>query len=285
MTKKNSRWIQALHSLKAMKTLLDASTVKRVAQETIVTINERNLLMAASSLAYTTILSIVPLLAVSFSIFKAFGGLEKLYDSFKPLIIANLAESSGEVALQFIDQFVSKAHAGAMGVGGMIGLLVTSLSLLSSVEKAINRIWNATIQRTFFQRISAYWLFITLGPVAMAAALGASSSANLSFTRVLPQGFLGFMMIWGLFFAVYKWVPNRKVNWTPPLIGGLLTSVCWTLAKMGYGLYVTRVVAYNKIYGSLGAVPIILLWIYILWTVILGGAVLAFVLQRRLDLK
>jgi len=244
---------------------------------------EAQLPLVASSLAYTTILSIIPLLAVSFAIFQAFGGLEKIYEMIEPMILENLAESAGKDAMNSIRRFIGNAHGGAMGAGGLIGLVITSMSMLSSAEKAINRVWRAEIKRTLFQRIAAYWLFITLGPIALSVALGTATSSDIPLSKVLPSGTIGFVFGILIFTIIYKFVPNRKVQILPALIAGTATTITWYLAKAGYSLYTHKVVTYHKLYGSLGAIPIMLFWIYIIWLVILAGAAFSAALQKRAD--
>jgi membrane protein len=261
-----------------------ARTVVLVLRDTRELIQSAQLLMVASSLAYTTILSIIPLLAVSFSIFQAFGGLDKLYATIEPVVINNLAEGSSEEVMVQIRHFIGNIHAGALGAGGMVGLIFTCMSMLFSAEKAINRVWNAPMNRTLFQRVSSYWLLITLGPLAMAFMLGAGISAQIPLTRYLPSGTGGFLLAIGLFFVTYKFVPHRRVHWMPALIAAWVTAVAWNVARLGYAVYTSKVLTYSKIYGSLGAVPILLLWIYIIWVVILSGAALGAALQKRAEL-
>ena len=187
--------------------------------------------------------------------------------------------------MQTIRQFIGNIHAGAVGASGMITLLFTSMSMLNSAEKAINRIWKTDNQRSLFHRISTYWLFISLGPLAYAFAIGSSVSDDLQWVQIIPKGWGGFVIQMLFFFSIYKWVPNRKVNWTPPLIASILTTFLWNLATSGFALYASKVVTYNKIYGSLGAIPILLIWIYIIWVIVLTGAAFAAALQNRIDLK
>lgn len=237
--------------------------------------------MVASSLAYTTILSIIPLLAVSFAIFHAFGGLDKLYNVLAPMVLSNLAEGTGDEVTKTLHQFVSNAHANAIGIGGLIGLIATSMSMLSSVEKAINKTWHTPVNRTLFQRISAYWLFITLGPLTFAVAVGVATSAEFPLAKLLPGGNGIFILTIGMFFLVYRWVPCCRVNWRYALASATVTSILLNLARVGYNLYTKEVMTYSKIYGSLGAVPILLLWVYILWIIILSGAALTAAMQRK----
>jgi membrane protein len=247
-------------------------------------INDSQLFLVASSLSYTTILSIIPLLAVSFSIFKAFGGLDKNRDAIQSLIIQNLGQNSGDQAMATIQKFISNAHTGTLGITGLIGLIITSMSMLNSAEKSINRIWNTPLSRPLFYRISSYWVFITLGPIAMSFALGFSTSTRLALPNIVPNGFTESVLALLVFFIIYKFVPNTKVHWLSALVASVVTSVAWIFAKHGYGIYVQKFVSYDKIYGSLGAIPIFILWVYILWIVVLFGAAVSAVLQKRFSL-
>lgn len=243
---------------------------------------EAQVALVAASLAYTTILSIVPFLAVSFSIFKAFKGLDKFFENqLQPMIMENLAESAGTKAIESIQNFISNIHAGTLGVTGLIALIFTSMSMLSSAENAINRIWKTETKRPFFSRISSYWLFITAGPISLAAILGAAGLSD-NRAKILPAGVGGFLVSLAFLASVYKFVPNQPVRWRAALAGGLMTAVAFALTKWGYGIYVRDFVSYNKIYGSLAAIPILILWIFICWAVILSGAAISASIQKRL---
>lgn len=256
---------------------------RSVLKDVITVMKEAELPLTASSLAYTTILSIIPLIAVSFSIFKMFGGMEKLYGTLEPFIFENLAEGSDEKTLETIRSFVSNIHAGTLGITGFIGLIITSMTMLASVEKSVNRVWKVPESRPLFQRIQTYWMFITLGPLALAVALGGATTLNVSVKQILPSGVVLFPILVCVFFGMYKYIPHRRVYWQPALIASLTTSITWLVAKAAYSFYVKKVVAYDKIYGSLGAIPILLVWIYVAWLVILAGAALSAALQRRVE--
>lgn len=259
--------------------------LRGVALDTNRQISEAQLFITASSLAYTTILSIVPLLALSFVIFKAFGGLDKVYETLEPFILSNLAEGTSDEVIQRLHSFIDNVHGGTVGIGGFFGLIVTSMSMLMSIENAFNRIWRAKNTRGWFQRIAYYWLFITLGPLALSVALGIASSSNVAISKVLPSG-AGIQLIATLgLFIIYKFVPNTYVNWKYALISSFWTGILWSLSRLGYLLYVERFAAYHRIYGSLAAIPIILFWIYLLWLMVLSGAALAAALQHRFGPK
>lgn len=248
-------------------------------------IQQNQVLVVAGSLAYTTILSIVPLLAVSLALFKAFGGLDKILVKVQGLIVENLAQGANEMAYNKLQELVGGLHAATLGISGMIGLIITSMAMLSSVEKAILRVWNEKSQRSVFQRFATYWFFITLGPVLLAVVIGITTSTTMRFTSLLPPGIFLWLLATAGFFGLYKWIPTRHVHWGSALASAGIAALSWTIARALYALYVKNFVNYDKLYGSLGAIPILLLWIWILWVIILSGASLTASIQRRLDLK
>jgi len=259
--------------------------LKKVITDTLKNISESNLLLIASSLAFTTTLSIIPLLAVSFSIFKTFGGLMALSNTLEPFILQNLAEGTSQEVLNKIRVFISNTNAGAIGISGFLILLLTSISLLSNIDKAIHLIWKIKIKRSFFHRISVYWLFISLGPLLVAFLIGFLSSTEftniLSSSKEVVFNLIAFLF----FFVIYKWIPNTKVNLIAAFISTVFTSSFWLIAKSSYGYYLKNFVSYNQVYGSLAAIPIMLLWIYILWVIFLSGAAICAAIQKRIDLK
>lgn len=257
--------------------------LKGVYEDMMTLMRRVHLPLVASSLAYDTILSIIPVLAVSFAVFHAFGGMEKLLETLEPYIISNLAHGTGEEVAQALHGFIDNVHVNAVGAGGFIGLIVTTMIMLSSAETAINHIWGATKSRSVFARISAYWLFVTLGPLALAIAVGAATSSEMPLTRLLPGGAGKVFLSVAILFCIFQFVPNCRVNWRYSFISAALTSVFWDGASLAYKIYTQKAVSYNKIYGSLGAIPILLVWIYIMWLITLTGAAFTAALQKRFE--
>jgi membrane protein len=157
--------------------------------------------------------------------------------------------------------------------------------MLSSIEKAINRIWHAPVTRSLFNRIASYWLVITLGPVLAAVVLGFATSFNFPLQSLLPSGTGMIALGTVVFFAVYKWVPNARVSSAHAWIAAALASVAWNCARIAYTAYTKKILTYSKIYGSLSAIPLLLLWIYIVWIIVLAGAALTAALQKKLKLE
>lgn len=244
--------------------------------------SDAQLFTIAGSLAYTTLLSIIPALAVSLAIFHAFGGLEKLHEVIEPFVIRNLAEPASEEAIQKIRDAIGRIHAGALGTTGIVTLILITMSMLYSAESAINQVWRAPMRKSWFHRIATYWLFVTLGPIAGSFALGMATSRDIPVWRILPSGAGAFILSIVFFFIIYRWVPNYRVHSKVALISAAFTGTLWALTRVGYAFYLTQVVTYDRIYGSLGAIPVLMVWIYLTWLIVLGGAVLGAALQRKL---
>lgn len=268
------------------------STFRRLAAtvgDTIRYVRGAQLPLSASSLAYITLLTIVPLIALSFSIFKAFGGMQMLYRLVEPIIIENLTPGAGQEAVVAIRRFVESLHAGALGLTGLLGVITTTMIMLYSAEKAINRVWNVPMKHTLVQRLAIYWFFITLGPLAIGIALGVLSLQIIPFLATSPEdsnyapgvGTGPILLITAiLFFLIYKWVPNYPVRTWPAVAAAIFASAAWNLARYGYVLYTRHFVTQSQLYGSLGAIPILLVWIYISWLIILVGAAYAAASQK-----
>jgi membrane protein len=233
----------------------------------------------ASSLAYTTILSVIPLLALTFAVFHVLGGSQTMFEQIEPWILSNLAQDAGTEAILKLREFINNTHAGVVGVSGFVGLIITSFLMLDSIERAVNRIWEAPARRKFYKRAFFYLMFLIVGPIGLALVMGVSASFQIPLKEFFPTGTGFFIILTFIFTAIYKWVPNCKVKWKYAFVTGCITSSVWTLARWGYSFYIAKIVNYHGVYGSLGAVPILLLWTYIAWVIILTGAAITATLQ------
>lgn len=257
--------------------------LEKTLRDTWAQIQGAQLFTVAASLAYTTILSIIPLLALSFAVFKVFGGMDQVYDKLQPFLLNNLAEGVSDDAISTLAQFINQTQAGTVGLLGFFALVVTSMSMLSSIEQSINRVWGVPNSRPLFLRFATYWMFITLGPLLLALIIGFASTSREIALHWVP-GWVGiFLITTAGFFGLYRWVPNTKVYWGYAAIAALAAAILWNVAQAAYVIYVREVVSYDRIYGSLSAVPVLLLWIYIAWIITLAGAALGAALQRRIE--
>lgn len=242
----------------------------------------------ATALAYETLLAIVPLIAVMLAIFKAFGGLAQIEERLKPFIVSNLAAGTGEVVQKYLLEFTEKIHAG-LGVVGFAFLILTVIWLLSTIEAAFNDIWGVQKSRSFLKRFSSYWTIVTIGPIFIAFSVGLTTALQTSpliqpyLSYSFMRGFLTFLphlVIWAMFTLVYIYIPNTHVRFRSALIGGILAGTLWELTRYGYTIYATHTETYKSIYGSLGTLPLFLIWLYLSWAIVLIGAEISFADQN-----
>lgn len=239
-----------------------------------------NGLRHAATLAYTTLLSIVPLVTVAFAMLAAFPVFEPITDRIRLLIFTNLVPASGELVESHIERFSSKA-AGLTGAG-IVGLLASALLMMSAVDQALNEIWHVQRRRSLMHGFMIYWTLLTLGPLLIGASLVMTSyveslQAFSAFEKTLPRQLLfnamSLLAEFLAFFFLYSAVPNRHVPLRHAICGALLAAVLFELAKRAFAWYVTSFPVYEIIYGALATLPLFLIWLYVSWSIVLFGAV------------
>ncbi|HEY3450853.1 MAG TPA: YihY family inner membrane protein [Myxococcales bacterium] len=237
--------------------------------------------LRGSALTYITMLSLVPLLAVIFAIVHGLGQ-ESLRKGVHEFVFDNLAPGVREQIGGYLDEFIARASASAMGGLGGVFLLVSAVGLFHNIERSLDEIWGVTTPRTILRRVVIYWCVLTLGPIVLGVSVLATNFAQAAVQTSLPAGVLAMVpwatSVFALFFLYFA-VPNAKVRLQAALAGALVAATAWEIAKHIYSWGATHSFRYNAIYGSLGAVPLFLLWVYVSWIVVLFGARLAYALQ------
>ena len=232
----------------------------------------------AAALSYTTLLSLVPLLAIGLAILAAFPALETARTQVRRFLLGNLVPEVGQQVRQQIDGFIS--NAGNLTAIGVVGLVVTAVLLLYSVEEAMNRIFRAHKIRGYMSRVLVYWTVLTLGPILLAASLTVSdwlftapeNDPLLAHLETIGSGLFHFAMLVALFTLLYAAMPARQVPLHDAAVGGGTAAIGIMVLRSGFHIYVADLHAYQSIYGALAAVPIMLFWMYLAWVVILAGA-------------
>ncbi|WP_251876992.1 YihY family inner membrane protein [Achromobacter sp. Marseille-Q4954] len=245
--------------------------------------SEEKLLQVASSLTFTTVLAIVPMLAVVLSLFTAFPVFQEFRVALEDFLTNSLMPPSvSDNIMDYLNQFARQASR-LTAIGGAF-LLITSLLLIMTIDKAFNDIWHVTRQRPLRQRALVYWAIITLGPVVAGASLWATSFVareSLGLVRDVPEAvsvavsFIPLVLTALGFAALFVMVPNREVLWRDALVGGCVTAIVLEIMKSAFAYYLTRFPTYTIIYGAFATLPIFLLWIYLSWLAVLLGAILA----------
>lgn len=248
----------------------------------------RNLTQIASSLTFTSILAMVPLLTVVLSIFTAFPIFQDFQLSLEEFLTSKLMpDAVSDNVMEHLNQFASKAAS--LTAIGSIFLFVTSVMLISTIDKAFNDIWLVKEQRPLGHRILVYWAIVTLGPLVIGASLWASGSlarTSLGYVQGVPLitslvlTIVPMLLTAVAFAALFVYVPNCRIRWRDALLGGILTSIVLELLRTGFAFYITRFPTYTLIYGAFATVPIFLLWVYLSWLVVLSGATFVALLPK-----
>jgi len=244
---------------------------------------EDRLGLTASSLTFTTLISLVPLLTVMLAIFSAFPMFSRFQDSLQTYFLQALVpQDIASQVLKALTQFAAKAK----GVGsiGLVLLFLAALALMLTIDRTLNNIWRVRTPRPIAQRVLVYWAALTLGPIIVAVSLAATSyaiTASRGAFGDVPRGFgvivalveFGFEAI-GVA-ALFHYVPNTWVRWRHAMLGGLFVAVCMAGGKRALTYYFGAVPTFSMIYGAFATLPIFLVWIYASWIIVLLGAVIA----------
>jgi len=251
---------------------------KRLARHVWTHFQEDRCLEEAASLSYTSLLSMVPLLAVVFGIVSVFPVFDEWSNNLQSLIFDNFLPDTGEQIVPYINAFLDSVSS--LTLPGTLMLFVTALLLMVRIEVAFNQIWRVDRNRALVNRIVMYWALLTLGPLLIAAGIAMSAQKVFGasgFAAGLPpaiHGLSSLLLTWLVFTLFFVLVPNRRVRFRHALIGALLSTVLFSLAKIGFVAYVSNT-NYKVIYGALATVPIFLFWLYLVWIMVLLGASLA----------
>ena len=239
-------------------------------------INHDRLTTSAAELAYTTILALVPLITVIFALLSAFPMFDEVSQSLKQLIYSNLVPTASDTIQNYLEQFI--ANTKKMTLVGIIGLIVTSLLLINSINNVLNRIWRTKRKRSFMYNLTMYWTILTLGPILVGSSVAVSSYIfSLKWLSDAASGdvllsTLPFIISIVGFWLLYSIIPTESVPFKEAVIGALVAAILFEIGKRAFALYVTSFPTYQLIYGVVSSIPIMLVWIYCSWCIVLFGA-------------
>lgn len=250
-----------------------------------------NLTLHAMSLVYTTMLSVVPLLALSFSVLKAMG----VHNELTPLLYS-FFEPMGQQGADIADNvlsFVDNIKVGVLGSVGLVLLVYTVISLVQKIERSLNYIWRVPQLRSISQRFSNYLSVIMVGPLLMASAIGLTatimnSSVVSEAMEIEVFGFLIAMfsklmpivLIIAAFTFVFLFMPNTKVHFRSALIGGVVSGVVWQFTGVLFASFVVSSAQYEAIYSGFAVGIVLLIWLYVCWLILLLGSSIAYYHQN-----
>jgi membrane protein len=244
---------------------------------------EDRLGLTASSLTFTTTIALVPLVTVALAVFTAFPMFGKLQGAVQQWLVQSLVpDAIARQVLGYLTQFAGKASR--LGAAGLALLLVSALALVLTIDRTLNNIWRVRRPRALAQRVLVYWAVMTLGPLLLAGSLSVTSYA-LVLSRGLVGGTPGvvklvldlvqFALVAAGLTCLYRFVPHTPVRLAHAVAGGVFAALGIEIAKRLLAWYLGLVPTYSAVYGAFATVPILLVWIYLAWLVVLLGAVVA----------
>jgi len=246
-----------------------------------------NAMQVASSLAFTSLLSLVPLLTVMFGLFGEISVLQNFSTLIQNFIFANFVPEFGQTIEQYIYIFSMKASQ--LTISGSVFLVLIAMMLLATIDNSFNRIWKIKKKRNPIKRILIYFSLLIIGPLLIGIGLALTSyllsipviaDVDTTFNvKTHLLGWLPFLMTSIAFILLYILVPNCYVYKKYAVSAGVICAILFELAKYGFGIYVKEMSGYENIYGALAILPLFLVWIYISWVIILFGAHITFCLS------
>ena len=255
--------------------------------ETLRTLRERfredHLGLTAGSLTFTTLIALVPLVTVMLAVFTAFPLFAGFEGALEKYFLQNLVpDGIAKPVMRALTQFAGKARG--VGTLGLVLLFVTALALVLTIDRTLNTIWRVRQPRALGQRVLIYWAALTLGPLALGVSLTLTSylvSASRGLVSALPGGVgllleaVQFVLLAAATAGLFHYVPNTDVRWRHALAGGVFVALAFELAKKGLAWYLEVVPTFSAVYGAFATLPILLLWIYLGWVIMLLGALIA----------
>ncbi len=245
--------------------------------------SEDRLGVTASSLTFTTLISLVPLVTVMLAVFSAFPMFANFQAALQKYFLQSLVpDGIAKPVLAALTQFAAKSNR--LGTLGLVVLLITALALMLTIDRTLNAIWRVKTPRPIAQRVLVYWGAVTLGPLLLGVSLSVSSyavSVSQGLIQSLPGGVnvllaaVEFALLGGGAAALFHYVPNTHVQWRHAIAGGVFVAIGMDVAKRGLAWYLTQVPTYAMVYGAFATLPIFLIWIYLSWVIVLLGAVTA----------
>ncbi|MFB9213562.1 virulence factor BrkB family protein [Vibrio sinaloensis] len=242
----------------------------------------------AGYLAYITLLSIVPMLTVLLSVLSSFSIFADAGDAIQDFVITHFVPAAGDAVKGALLEFVS--NTGKMSAVGGAFLFVAALMLISNIDKNLNYIWRVKNKRRAVFSFSMYWMVLTLGPILVGASIAATSyvtslrileSDAISGVYNLLLRWLPFLLSFFAFVGLYLLVPNKKVYLSHAVVGAIVAAILFEASKKGFAAYITQFPSYQLIYGALAAIPILFVWVYLCWLIVLVGAEVTAALGER----
>ena len=248
-----------------------------------------NSLLRATALSFTTLLSLVPLLALAFSVLKGLGAQNRL----APLLLKQVTAGSEEVVNRVIT-YIDNTNMGSVGAIGLAVLIYTAINMLGSVEEAFNVVWGVTETRSIYRKFSDYLSVLVSAPLLLLAATSITTTLQSEWLVgwmmertyfgdlfLFMLGLTPYLSVWVAIFLLYIFIPNTRVRFDSAMIGAVLAGTLWEFAQWAYISFQVGAGNYNAIYGTLAALPILMVWIFVSWAIVLFGMEVVSAHQNR----
>lgn len=247
-------------------------------------------LRVASSLSYTSLIALVPVLAIALAIFSAFPVFSEVRQQVQDFIVSYAVPDAGADISVYFNEFINATAK--LTTIGVIGIALTAILLLSTIENSFNFIFKVSRPRRITTKITLYWTVITLGPLLLGTAF--SLKGYVAFNDVLQSvpklgvvlgSILPFVLTWVVLTGVYIFVPNKKVGFLNALLGALVAMFLFWILRNGFAFFMLKNNVYKTLYGAVAVVPLMLIWMYLYWAAVIFGAVVTAAVQeyRELD--
>ncbi|MEZ0390875.1 MAG: YihY/virulence factor BrkB family protein [Pseudobdellovibrionaceae bacterium] len=229
--------------------------------------------LVAGALSFSTLLSLIPFMAVSLATLQYVGGLETIYPKVEKLVLQYFQGPTGTEGVQIVKKVFRRIHAGRMGSWGAVALVLASIFMINDMERGLNRIWNLTDRRPVHKRIFLYWIFMVIFPAALAIYVAVSSMKVFSgaTSSLSNQVINDFLLFFTLYF-VYKVVPNTKVSIGAAAVGAFTGTLGLIALFRSFKWLSQSFFSWGKLYGSFAAAPTLLIWVLLTWYMVLVGA-------------
>lgn len=241
---------------------------------------DNNLTQVAGALTFTTLLAMVPLMAICFAILAAFPAFDSMEAKLESFVFENFVPHANDVVREYLGTF--RQNVGKLSAVAIVGLIATAVMLLVTIEGTFNRIFRVVRRRGIVTRLLSFWALLTVGPIlfllsltltsALFAMANSTGAQEISFVVNRLARLVPLVLAFGGYLTLFVVLPNRQVLLRDAAVGAIFSAVLFESLKAGFGLYITAFPTYQAIYGAISVLPILLLWIWLVWIVTLAGA-------------
>lgn len=231
----------------------------------------------ASALAFATLIALVPVTAVSFFFLTKLNAFNDIEVKIEDFVFQNFVPTRTEEIRSYIVQYTN--NVGVLGAFGTMALIVVAIFLFNNIEVTFNNIWHVKKKRPLFGKLTSLWTVLTLTPFLFGVSFLLAAKFTAQSEGIIPAWVVPYLLNTLAFWVAYQFIPYTNVRLHAAIIAAVVVAILWEIAKAGFNMYITNLTSFSQIYGSLGTVPVFLLWLYLTWLIILFGTELAYAIQ------